>query len=100
MEHHYEKLLENCPEWAIPMIKPVAIFYTKDGYKLENCSLASNFRYIWEKIDNKNFKCHIYLNVGLTTVVEEETVNVPLYLDLNLYFLNLKDNHEISKYQK
>ena len=100
MEINYDVFLEKCPEWAIPMIHPIAVFYTEDGYVLEDCSLLSNFRYVWEKIDDINFLCHIYLNVGLTTVVETETVNVPLYLDLNLYFFNLKDFHEIHQFQK
>ena len=97
---NYNILLENCPDWAIPMIRPIAVFSTESGYSLEDGTFQSLCTYLWEKIDDINFKCNIYLNVSFYKLIGVEYVDLPLYVDLNLYFINLRDNYEIYKFEK
>jgi hypothetical protein len=84
---HWEVFFEGMPDWAIPLIKVVPEFNTSDEYaeKWDDLTLEYSFRYLWEKVDDKNYKLYIRLSGELED--EDETV-LPLFVNLSLWIIN------------
>ena len=96
----FEYLLEDFPEWAIPMTEVVPIFYTENAYTLDDGTLTVMWDYRWEIVDNTNVKIHIDITVARFTDVVDSAIFLPLYMDLKLYFVNRNQYNEIYEYQK
>lgn len=97
----FETLFENFPEWAIPMTKVIPIFYTENGYNLDDCLFSATWNYIWEIIDSQHVKLHIHFDyIYFTKVEESTTIYPPLYLDLKLYFVNRNHYNELYQFKK
>jgi len=81
---NFEVLFENLPDWAIPMMRIVPVFYTLDAYHLDETTFYYDFNYWWEKIDNINYLLKIRVSARLYNGASQ----APLYLNLKAYFLN------------
>ncbi len=84
---HWEIFFEGMPDWAIPLIKVVPIFNTSDDYaeKWDDLTLTYNFNYVWEKVDDKNYKLYIRLSGQLE---DKNEVVLPLFVNLSLWIIN------------
>lgn len=82
---HWEIFINELPDWMIPMIKVTPLFYTTEGVSWDNLILNTDFNYLWEKVDNKNYKLYIYLAGYINNPDGDDP---PLYVDLKLYIIN------------
>lgn len=81
--YSFDVLFEGLPDWAVPMIRIVPIFYTEDGYNLDDLTFYQDFNYWWQKEGDNyilKFIFYAFLAYGVS--------NLPLYLDLKCYFYN------------
>jgi hypothetical protein len=91
----WEFSFEGMPDWAIPLIKVVPIFYTSDQYaerwdELENAEY--DFNYIWEKVNN-NYKLYI----RLSGIIRDPDISpAPLFVNLSLWIINTKYRDSIQ----
>jgi hypothetical protein len=83
---HWEVLFEGMTDSFIPLIKVVPEFHTSDDYaeKWNTLTLDYDFHYLWEKVDDKNYKLYIRLSGELKKGI---TV-LPLFADLSLWVIN------------
>jgi hypothetical protein len=98
----FEYLLENFPEWAIPMTKVMPVFYTENAYNLDDCTFSVTWNYLWEIVDEINVKLHVHFDlIDFHMHNEEETrIILPLFLDLKLYFVNRNQYNELYQFKK
>ena len=93
----FEVLFEDLPDWAIPMMHVIPVFYTEDAYDLDGDDITfyHDFNYMWVKVDD-NYKLLIRLSGQLLQLVESTYVTLPLFVNLDCYFLNENIYQEIQ----
>lgn len=95
--------LADYPEWAIPMSKIIPKFNVDDGWDITNPNFvfSATCTYFWKQIDKVNFQLQIFLT-GQAQILPSEgieqgklgagggglTIEVPLFLNLDLVFFN------------
>jgi len=86
-EVHWEVFFEGLPDWVIPLIKVVPKFNTSDTYaeQWSDLDLNYDFHYLWEKVDDKNYKLYIRLSGSLE---DDDDNELPLYVNLSLWVIN------------
>ena len=103
----------DMPDWVIPMLKIKAQFHTDEKYAEDMYAEGSGWRYsteiqwryVWEKIANKNYRLHIFL-FGIfdrrTYPSYSKTEELPFYINLHAWFVNKNYystiQHNQSKY--
>jgi len=97
---YFEKDLEGYPEWVLPYLKVVPIFYTEDYYLEEFTSddfnknyYYSAFDYVFEKVDDNHYKLKGYVESWLRAT---GYYAVPMYVDVKLYITNKRAFYEIQ----
>jgi len=88
-----EVLFENLPDWAIPMMHIVPIFYTLNAYDINDLNFVYDFNYIWEKVEQQNgfsINNDYILKIRISAQIVELFLALPLYVNLKCYFLNDK----------
>ena len=95
---NFEILFEDLPDWAVPMMHIIPIFYTEDAYDLdsEDITFSHDFSYMWIKVDDTNYKLLIRLSGQLLQLVDSSYVTLPLFVNLDCYFLNENIYQEIQ----
>lgn len=82
---HWEVLFEGLQDWMIPLIKIIPIFYTVSPNDMTTSTLTYDFNYVWEKVDNKNWRLYIRLSGQLKDI---DNNTIPLYVDLSTWIIN------------
>lgn len=85
MPYNFEIILQNFPDWAIPMTRVVPVIYQTDDKDITTANLFYDFQYWWEKINENDYKLQFYVYVIATG---EDFVNEIVLMDLNLYIIN------------
>lgn len=80
--------LPNFPEWAIPMTKLICRCYVDDGWDTSQVSWNTNFRYWWNKVDDKNWEIRAELYVQATMIIADVGTVIPGYVDIDLVIMN------------
>ena len=88
--------LPNFPEWAIPMSKIIVKGYTSDGFVDEYISGANiTCQHTWNVINTSTEKS-IQLKIELDASIGNSQESVPIYIDLDLVFINERIVQEIN----
>lgn len=108
-DYHFEKEFKNFPEWAITHSKLVINLYTSDGNYIpfrfgdeRKGYLSCEPLYLWKLLDKTANNWVFRLNVQLTTLTNQHpsednnTIEVPVYGDIYLFFYNQRIYHEIQ----
>lgn len=90
---NFNILLENFPDWAVPLSRVVPIFRTEDGYNLDELDFGFQFNYWFQKIDNLNYLLKIFVNASLE---DQDDNTLPIFVDINLHILNER-NYEFQQ---
>lgn len=88
---HWEIFFEGLPDWSIPLIKIIPIFFTSSSYDMTSSTLTYDFNYMWEQVEEKNWKLYIRLSGQLKDL---NNVTIPLYVNLSAWIVN--KNNRIS----
>lgn len=92
---HWEVFFENLPDWVVPLIKLTPRFYTSDQYQdnWDSYYFYYSFNYIWEKVDNYNYR----LLIQISGILENENLDeLPLYVDLSAWIINTNFRNSIQ----
>jgi hypothetical protein len=91
----WDVFFEGLPDWVIPLVKITPKFYTDDIYQdsWNDLTLTYDFNYLWEKIDENNYKLHLRLAGELKNPSNEV---LPLYADLSLWIVNINYRHGVQ----
>ena len=95
-DYNFEVLFENLPDWAIPMMHIIPVFYTEDGIEFDKCDFFYDFDYDWIKVDEINYKLFIRISGRLQQIILPSVIIHPLYVDINCYFLNERKFYSIQ----
>lgn len=82
---NYEIVLENFPDWAIPMTRVVPVLSQPDDKDITNANLFYDFQYWWEKIGSDRYKLQFYVQI---IVIDDDLQPEFAFLDLDLYITN------------
>jgi hypothetical protein len=87
----WEVFFDDMPEWIIPLIRLIPIFYTISPNDMTTSTLSYDFNYFWEKVENQNYRLYIYLSGQLKN---QNNDIIPLYVNLSAWIVN--KNNRIS----
>ena len=80
-KRHQSILLENFPEWVIPMIEVSCIYTVEDGFVNSTELITQEFSYWFEHIDKTNFLLK-------TIQIASATENTPFFNTISLKIIN------------
>jgi len=86
---HYEILLKNFPDWAVPMTRLFPILTTSEAFDINDPTnnFISSFVYGFKKENDNDYILKINI-IGLLIQSESPFATLPLFLDLNLQLIN------------
>jgi hypothetical protein len=96
--------LPGFPEWAIPMTKVVPMFSTEDGYDLSTVTWNCYCTHLWHVIESSGeapnaVELRVDVEVSATipnSADPAKPTSIPVYLDLDLVFLDQRVAQEIN----
>ena len=93
---HFSFILNNFPDWAVPMTRIVPVFKIPDAYDFEELDFFSDYFFVWEKISDNTYE----LNVDVEGEAEKEGNPIALTLDLDLVFVNERNYYNTQSNKK
>lgn len=103
----FEVNLPNFPEWAIPMTKVIPRVYLDDGYDITTVSISVQCQHFWHVtpsqdnlgnplVPNVTLRVLFHAHAQQTLPVPPFFLELPIYVDIDLVFINERDWKEIN----
>lgn len=90
---HFEFTLDNFPDWVLPYVNVIPIFYSEDGVPFPE-DIDIEFSH-WFKKTNNGYILYVYLRGAIDE--DDSGTNFPLYCDLNMHIINPRNYSTIEK---